>query len=687
MVETATASQPDVLHTRIGVTSYFAPTRSLSEKSVQESLRQMVSDCVANHDIQVAIDLVNIPTLNSTAMETLLDCHDMLLRVGGRMSLENVNLVNRDALWITDLVRFIHISDSSGKHAENPREYNRKPELKRLGDMLVDEGLLSEDQIEQAISLQSETGKRMGRIIIDKQWVSESDMFNLLGKQLGIPYVHLRAGLFDPDVLKLLDKETARRLKVLPLFKVRDKLILATADPQAMPSIDEVREKTGLHVSPILVLSDEIMNLQNDPSGNDVDINDYIGDMQDDLEVVESLIPDDYTFIDEMATGSPVINLVNAIIQRAIRDNVSDIHIEPSRSKCRVRFRIDGILYELMSPALEMHPAIVSRLKVMANLDIAERRLPQDGRIQVNTQGRVVDLRFSSLPGIFGEKLVLRVLDKNQSILEIDKLGMHDEIKTTYSNLLKRSHGLVLVTGPTGSGKTTTLYAAINHLNSIEKSIVTIEDPVEYQLDIVNQNQVNDKVGLSFAKLLKHVLRQDPDIVMVGEIRDQETAEIAVQAALTGHLVLSTLHTNESAGAITRMLEMGIEPFLLSSALIGVVAQRLVRTICPECKTSYVAPPNLIERYNWQTQGQVRLMKGRGCSHCYDSGYRGRMAIHEILPCNSGLQKLMISSPTRDELAAYLAENNVARLFDDGLQRVLEGRTTLDEISRVVEFG
>ncbi len=686
-MKTATATQTDVLHTRIGVTSYFAPTRSLSDTAVQDTLREMVNDCVASHDIQIAIDLTNIPTLNSSAMETLLDCHDILLRVGGRMSLENVNLVNRDALWMTDLLRFIHINDTSGKHEDHPRDYNLKPENKRLGDMLVDEGFLSHEQVEQAIYLQGETGKRMGRIIIDKQWVSESDMFHLLGKQLGIPYIHLRPGLFDLDALKLLDKETARRLKVLPLFKIRDKLILATADPQAMPKLDEVREKTGLHVSPILVLSEEIMSLQNDPSGNDVDINDYIGDMQDDLEVIESQVPDDYTFIDEMASGSPVINLVNAIIQRAIRDNVSDIHIEPSRSKCRVRFRIDGILYELMSPALEMHPAIVSRLKVMANLDIAERRLPQDGRIQVNTQGRVVDLRFSSLPGIFGEKLVLRVLDKNQNILEIDKLGMHDPIKATYADLLKRSHGLVLVTGPTGSGKTTTLYAAINHLNSIEKSIVTIEDPVEYQLDIVNQNQVNDKVGLSFAKLLKHVLRQDPDIVMVGEIRDRETAEIAVQAALTGHLVLSTLHTNESAGAITRMLEMGIEPFLLSSALIGVVAQRLVRTICAECKTSYVAPPNLIERYHWQTQGQVRLMKGRGCSHCYDSGYRGRMAIHEILPCNSDLQKLMISSPSRDELAAYLAEKGVARLFDDGLQRVLEGKTTLDEISRVVEFG
>ena len=342
------------------------------------------------------------------------------------------------------------------------------------------------------------------------------------------------------------------------------------------------------------------------------------------------------------------------------------------------------MLYEFQSPRIELHAPMVSRLKVMANLDISERRLPQDGRIQVNTQGRLVDLRFSSLPGLFGEKVVLRVLDKSQAVLDIDRLGIADTNLETLKRLLKRSNGLILVTGPTGSGKTTSLYSALQFLNSIEKNIVTIEDPVEYQMDIINQNQVRSDIGLSFAKILKHVLRQDPDIIMVGEIRERETAEIAVQAALNGHLVLSTLHTNDSIGAVTRMIDMGVEPYLLSSALVGVVAQRLVRTICPSCRTTYLAPPELVAQYGWQDKGKVKLAQGRGCTDCYDSGYKGRLAIHEILETNTELQRLIISSPSRDELTAYLEAKNVRGLFDDGLDRVLSGLTTAEEVARAI---
>jgi type IV pilus assembly protein PilB len=320
----------------------------------------------------------------------------------------------------------------------------------------------------------------------------------------------------------------------------------------------------------------------------------------------------------------------------------------------------------------------------MANLDIAERRLPQDGRIQVKTQGRSVDLRFSSLPGMYGEKIVLRVLDKNQVILDVNRLGMSAGNLENFKSLLAHNYGLILVTGPTGSGKTTSLYAAINHLNSLEKNIVTIEDPVEYQLDLVNQNEVRANIGLTFAKMLKHVLRQDPDIIMVGEIREKETAEIAVQAALTGHLVLSTLHTNDSVGAVTRMIDMGVEPYLLSSALIGVVAQRLVRTICEHCKTSFIAPPEVAERYGWNDAGQIRLAKGRGCPECYDSGYKGRMGIHETLRTDASLQRLIMANPSRDELTSYLRERKVRLLFDDGLARVRSGETTVEEIMRVI---
>jgi type IV pilus assembly protein PilB len=543
------------------------------------------------------------------------------------------------------------------------------------------------DKIDKAFQLQTTTGKRMGSILIEKGWISEMDMLKILGQQLGIPYIYLRPGLWDPACSELLDKNLCLRLKVLPLFKIHDRLFVATSDPQDLPALDEVKQRSGFTIKSVLAKNDDIVrHLKESLSAGELDISNYLNDLEEDFEVIESQILEDYTTIDEMSSGSPVINLINALIQRAIRDGASDIHIEPARKKSRIRFRIDGILYEVMNPSVEMYPALVSRLKVMANLDIAERRLPQDGRIQVNTQGRVVDLRFSSLPGIFGEKIVLRVLDKNKSLLDIDKLSMSPANQATFLKLLKRSHGLILVTGPTGSGKTTTLYAAINYLNSVEKSIVTIEDPVEYQLDIVNQNQVKDMIGLTFAKILKHVLRQDPDIVMIGEIREKETAEIAVQAALTGHLVLSTLHTNESTGAIARLIEMGVEPYLLSSSLIGVIAQRLVRTICQECKTSYAAEPDEINRFGWQDKGLVKLFKGRGCPVCYDSGYKGRIATHEILTVGSSLQRLMITSPSQDQLAAYVKNASMKTLYDDGMERVLQGKTTVEEIARVVSY-
>ena len=338
-----------------------------------------------------------------------------------------------------------------------------------------------------------------------------------------------------------------------------------------------------------------------------------------------------------------------------------------------------------MTPPPEMHASLVSRLKVMANLDIAERRMPQDGRIQIVTQGRNVDLRFSSLPGILGEKVVLRVLDKNQSVLDVNKLGMHPATLDRFRSLLEKSHGLILAAGPTGSGKTTTLYAAVNLLRSMERNIVTIEDPVEYQLDIVNQNQVNDAIGLTFPRILRHVLRQDPDIVMVGEIRDRQTAEIAVQAALTGHLVLSTLHTNDSVGTVSRLLEMGIEPYLLSSALVGVVAQRLVRRVCEACATTYMAPPEILAAYGWSATEPVRLVRGRGCPACYDSGYKGRLGIHELLEIDSGFQEVINSGAGQENCLAHCRSRGMRFLRDDGVERALGGLTTLEEIARAIQ--
>jgi type IV pilus assembly protein PilB len=374
--------------------------------------------------------------------------------------------------------------------------------------------------------------------------------------------------------------------------------------------------------------------------------------------------------------------LTNSVLLKAIRDGASDIHLEPLPGKFRVRIRIDGVLYELMSQRYEMHPAVVSRLKVMAGLDIAERRRPQDGRIQVQADGQTIDLRFSSLPGIHGEKVVLRILDRRKVILDIDKLGFAPENLTRFKALLNKPHGLSLVCGPTGSGKTTTLYAAITMLNTIEKNIVTIEDPVEFQIDGINQNQVKTAIGLDFAKFLKHALRQDPDILLVGEARDQETADIAIQASLTGHLVLTTIHTNDSPSAITRLLEMGVEPFLISSALIASMAQRLVRNICPECKTGYFPPKSVLEELGLDDSKNIRLLKGRGCGACYDSGFRGRTGIHELIEMDEELQGLILTSPTVDTLKHHLRKNGYRTLKMDGHQKVIDGITTIEEVRR-----
>ena len=675
----------EVSKNRVGSMTHLFPRGNLTEPEAHKALEEAVDEAIAEQELQLIIDMVSVALINSKGLETLFDLRQRLVKNGGWLKVTNAKPLIRDIFRITGLDQVIDIVNSFNidkREVEKPAP--KAPESIRMGDLLVGKGLISPQKVEEAIALQKKSGKRLGQIIVSKGWVGEDVFLTTLGEQLGIPYIVMRQGLVDHDVFDLLDLEMWQRLKVVPMFLVHGELALATSDPQAIVGFREVEEKLHCKVRPVLVRKSDIVKTLSDAGSDSIYGAEMIEDLDEDFEHIDGALPDDYTGIDEMAAESPVINMVNSIIQRAVHDKVSDIHIEPSQKKCRVRFRIDGLLYEVMTPRMELHPALISRLKVMANLDIAERRMPQDGRIQVHTQGRSVDLRFSSLPGMHGEKVVLRVLDKNQSILDIDKLGMQADNVNAYKRLLDRSYGLILVTGPTGSGKTTSLYSAINYLNSLEKNIVTIEDPVEYQLDIVNQNPVRENIGLTFAKMLKHVLRQDPDVVMVGEIRERETAEIAVQAALTGHLVLSTLHTNDSIGAVTRMIDMGVEPYLLSSALIGVVAQRLVRSICPNCKTEYLASPEIIEQYGWQEQGKVRLSKGRGCAECYDAGYRGRMGIHEIIETDPDLQRLIIANASRDELTDYLGSHDVRLLFDDGIDRVREGRTTIEEIWRVV---
>ena len=677
---------PNILRSRIGVMTYLAVQYSVLDEDACAQLGELIDQCLQEREKRIVIDLANVRTLNSISLGAILDAVEKIIREGGWLKVANINSYVRDVLDIAGVSDYVATLNPPEEKSASVFLPGAMLEKRRLGDELVSRELISVKQLEQALEMQGKSGKRIGQILVDQKWITEADLLPVLAQQLQVPYIKLNPQLYDPAVVSIIDRNRAMQLCVLPLFKVRDVLLIATPSPLSIPVNDEIQDRTGCKIKAILASRKDVLQTINEAYSNEQSELglDLFEAVEDDFQVIEHVIPDDYSQIDEMAEGSPVINMVNSVIQRAIRDGASDIHIEPARNKSRIRLRIDGVLYEFSTLNPELHASIVSRLKVMANLDIAERRLPQDGRIQVHTRGKQVDLRFSSLPGLFGEKIVLRVLDKNQSLLDLNKLGMTDHNLEAYKRLLGKSFGLILATGPTGSGKTTSLYAALNYLNSIEKNIVTIEEPVEYQMEIINQNEVRENIGLTFAEILKHVLRQDPDIIMVGEIRDRETAEIAVQAALTGHLVLSTLHTNHAIGAISRMIDMGVEPYLLSSALIGVLGQRLVRTVCPACKTSYIASPEILERFGWADRKGMKLVQGRGCEQCYDSGYKGRIGIHEVLVADSRLQDLITGNPSREELEHYLQASEHQTLFDDGLARVAAGLTTIEEVSRVV---
>ena len=556
-----------------------------------------------------------------------------------------------------------------------------------LGDYLVQQGRITPEQKRDALAAHAQSGRRLGEILVEMGLVTEENISQALAERAGIPYAHLRKGLADPALATTIPREKAELYEVLPLFRIHNRLFLAISDPHKVFVLDIIRKSTGCEVLPVVCPKEDILEMIRESFEGDSEekIEDLVSDMEKaDVELVSQEIDGNFEDIADMAGESPIINLVNLIVLKSIKEHASDIHIEPERTFFRVRYRIDGVLYEVMRQRIELLPPVISRLKIMANLDIAERRLPQDGRIQVMAHGRTIDLRFSSLPGVSGEKVVLRVLDREAGVLGLDQIGFSEAPLGCFRTLLHRPHGLVLVTGPTGSGKTTTLYAGLRELNSLEKNIVTIEDPVEYQFDIINQNQVRDDIGLSFARVLRTVLRQDPDIIMVGEIRDAETAEIAVQAALTGHLVLSTMHTNDAASSISRLLEMGIESYLLASSLIGVIGQRLVRTVCTECATRYMPTASELETLGVTADTKVQLTRGRGCSLCFDSGYRGRLGIYELLQITEELQRLVLENPSIDEIRVHQRENDLPSLRSEGFSRVLDGKTTLEEVSRAV---
>jgi type IV pilus assembly protein PilB len=554
-----------------------------------------------------------------------------------------------------------------------------------IGEILIAQGKLTREQLDQALEEQKSSSKKLGEILADLKIITPEDVVTALSQQMEIPHVWLRKGLVDPKIIDVIPQKQAEFYRVMPMFCVHNVLTLATSNPQSVFVLDDLQKMTGLKIQPVLCRAEEIESSIEEYYGKKMEIDAFLSSLEStDVTVVEEGQIEDIEEISEMAGESPVINLVNLVILNAIKDGASDIHIEPDQDKLRVRYRVDGVMHEVMAQRLDLHPAVISRLKVMANLDIAERRLPQEGRIRVTAEGHDVDLRFSSMPTVLGEKVVLRVLDKRAVLLDLDKLGFEPNTLAEFKSILRQPNGLILATGPTGSGKTTTLYSAVGLINTIEKNLITIEDPVEYRMSIVNQIQVHDKVGLTFSRILRSVLRQDPDVIMVGEIRDRETAETAIQAALTGHLVLSTLHTNDSAGGMTRLLDMGIEPYLVSSSVRGILAQRLVRTICKECQTTYFPNPELRKLLGLGDSKSVRLSKGKGCEHCFDTGFKGRMGIHELLVVDDAMRNLVLARASTEEMRQAREKTKFLSLYGDGLEKVKKGQTTIEEVTRAI---
>ena len=553
-----------------------------------------------------------------------------------------------------------------------------------LGQRLLRAGLINEKQLEQALELHGNHGMRLGEALVSLGLLNESDLLPLIGHQLNFPWVKLREGLIDPEIVRLLPREVSEQLACLALFRVHGQLTVAMAEPQNLETVDLLEELTGLQVNPVLSLKSSIERLIPRCYEDDFRVDALTADIDDNaIELKSEEVFFDTDSIQVLADGSPVINLVNYLIVQAVRQGASDIHIEPSQRSSIIRFRVDGQLREIVKPKRDLHPAVVSRIKVMSKLDIAEQRKSQDGRFHVRVDEKEVDLRVSSLPTVLGEKVVMRVLDRSSITFDLDKLGVPEDRLSMLRKILTRPHGLVLVTGPTGSGKTTTLYSAVETIKHSGCNIVTVEDPVEYQLDLVNQVQVNSARQMTFASALRSILRQDPDIILVGEIRDAETAEIAIQAALTGHLVLSTLHTNDSASTITRLRDMGIPPYKISASLAGVIAQRLVRKNCPKCRATHYPSMDQAELVGYSEIPNKTFTRGGGCSNCYDTGYSGRQGIYEVMAVDSRVRDIISSEGNLSELKQQLRLQGSGTLLDEARTLAEAGITSIEEVIRV----
>lgn len=566
-------------------------------------------------------------------------------------------------------------------------QQNRVQHKAPLGERLIAAGVITQDELESGLREQASRGLKLGETLVALGYIEEAELLPSLAEQIGVASVELRDGLIDPRVVRLIPQSLAEQLTCLAMFRVRDRLIVAMADPMNLMAVDKISRATGLRVRPVLALRMAIERLMSRCYQDGFEVDDVTADMDaTDVSVNEDAFQLDVRKVEAVDDGAPIINLVNFMILQGVRQGASDVHIEPGEQHSCVRYRVDGELREVLRPRHEFHPAIVSRIKVMARMDIAEHRMPQDGRVHVVVDGRQIDLRVSTLPTVLGEKVVLRVLDRDSVTFELSELGFPSSQLEKVTRMLAQPYGLMLVTGPTGSGKTTTLYSAIELIKSVKRNIITVEDPVEYQIKLINQVHANTGANLTFARALRAILRQDPDVIMIGEIRDSETAEIAIQAALTGHLVLSTLHTNDAAGAVTRLVDMGMASYKIAAAFVGAIAQRLVRTICPECRTLYYPAESVFNELNYQGDRERQFVRGEGCQSCFDTGFRGRIGLYEVLMGSRELRDLISENPPVDKLRDWHVAHGGTTLLEEGLRRAEEGLTSLDEVVRVARF-
>lgn len=545
---------------------------------------------------------------------------------------------------------------------------------KRLGDLLVEANMLLPEQLEEALVNKSRE-ERLGDYLIKQQLITEQQLIEVLERQLGIPHIHLSQYVIEPDLLHLVPKELAKRGRLMPVRRENNKLLIAMADPMDYFIIEELRMVTGCQIETSIATKDDIFRA----------ITKYY-DLQESMEdALEDLAPTDLEDEAQItAEDSPIVRLVNQIIASGVAQRASDIHFDPQETELKIRYRVDGVMREERSLPKNMQNIVIARVKIMGELNITERRVPQDGRIKSIVNLRPIDIRLSTLPTIFGEKIVMRILDLSNALSDLNNLSFSEQNLMLFKQMLHKQNGILLITGPTGSGKSSTLYAGLNHLNNEEVNIITVEDPVEYQLEGINQIQVQEEVGLTFASGLRSILRQDPDIIMVGEIRDTETAQIAIRSSLTGHLVLSTLHTNNAVESISRLMDMGVESYLLSSSLLGVMAQRLVRRICRDCAETTASNDfevDILARYGYE---KPMLVKGTGCPSCNGTGYRGRLAIHEVLMIDETIKTHILKKANPAEIRNYARSKGFKTLIEDGLQKVVDELTTIEEVLRVV---